>query len=72
MEDRIFSLENKLDSLAKQVAELERRLGILERASGRSTPLRPFEQPARTNYRYLNRTIAAARREYERQSGSTK
>ena len=68
--DRILSLENRLDSLARRLAELEQRLGFLERASGKSATLRPLEQSSKINYRYLNRTITTAKREYERQHAS--
>ena len=67
-DDRISSIESKLDSLIQRLSVLERRLSTLERSSGTlKTPAAPTSpKPTKINHNYLNRAISAARRDYQR------
>lgn len=67
-DERILSIENKLNSLMIRLSDLERRLTALEQASGISKPAVQTSRPAAANveHRYLRRAIHTARRDYER------
>ena len=70
-DERVSSIESKLNSLIQRLSDLERRLSTLERSSGTlkplTTPARPTSpQPTKINHNYLNRAISAARRDYQR------
>lgn len=67
--ERISSIEIKLNSLIQRLSNLERRLNVLERSTGTLKPLPspPTQaQPTRVSHNYLNRAISKARRDYER------
>ena len=67
-DERILSIENKLNSLAVRLADLERRLIALEQATGISKPAAHAPQPVaatNVNYNYLHRSIDRAKRDYE-------
>lgn len=68
-DERILSLENKLNSLMVRLLDLERRLDALERGAGVSQSDKP--QASKTpetgeQHTYLRRAISKARRDYER------
>ncbi len=68
-DERISSIEGKLNSLTQQLSSLERRLSVLERSTGtlKSLPSPPTPaQPTKISHNYLNRAISKARRDYER------
>lgn len=68
-DERILSIENRLNSLAVRLADLERRLAALEQATGVSKPAPHAPQPVATTnvgYNYLRRSIDRAKRDYER------
>jgi hypothetical protein len=72
--DVISSFELQLKALAQKLAELERRLAILERSSAASKPETPKLNPAKPmpsirGRSYIERAIEAARRDYEREHG---
>jgi len=60
-DERISSIESKLNSLIQRLPDLERRLSVLDRPSGTSE-----SPPAGIHHNYLNRLISEARREYEK------
>ncbi len=67
-DERILSLENKLNSLMVRLLDLERRLGALERGAGVSQPGQPKAPKAPETgekHAYLRRTIIKAKRDYE-------
>ncbi len=68
-DERVLSLENRLNSLMIRLSDLERRLSALERASGaagttKSVPQAP-RPAAKVEHTYLTRAISKARRDYE-------
>ncbi|MFQ6129258.1 MAG: hypothetical protein ACE5OT_00400 [Candidatus Hadarchaeaceae archaeon] len=67
-DERISSIEVKLNSLIQRLSDLERRLNVLERSAGtKSLPSPPTQaQPTKISHNYLNRAISKARRDYER------
>lgn len=68
-DERILSLENKLNSLMVRLLDLERRLSALEKGTGAPQPEQPkAPQTTETGERqtYLRRAISKARRDYER------
>ena len=68
-DERVSSIESKLNSLIQRLTDLERRLSVLERPAGtlKSLPSPPTPaQPTRISHNYLNRAITKARRDYER------
>jgi hypothetical protein len=67
-DEHILSIENKLNSLAVRLADLERRLTSLEQATGVSKPVAHAPKPVATtnvDYNYLHRSIDRAKRDYE-------
>jgi len=63
-----LSIENKLNSLAVRLADLERRLTALEQANRVSKPTDHAPQPVAAkniDYNYLHRSIDRAKRDYE-------
>lgn len=60
-DERISSIESKLNSLIQRLPDLERRLGVLERSS--ETLESP---PTKIRHNYLNRVISAAWRGYKK------
>ncbi len=60
-DERISSIESKLNSLIQRLPDLERRLSVLERPSG-TLKL----SPARISHNYLNRVISEAWRDYKK------
>lgn len=69
-DERVLSLEHKLNSLMMRISDLERRLAALERDSGVQKPATQVPKPvaAQTNvkHNYLRRTIGTAKRDYDR------
>ncbi|MDI6643053.1 MAG: hypothetical protein QMD95_03270 [Candidatus Hodarchaeaceae archaeon] len=68
-DERVLSLENRLNSLMVRLSDMERRLSALERAAGISQLGGPkASQPPEANvpHTYLRRAISKARRDYER------
>ncbi len=72
-DDRILSLENKLNSLIQRLSDLERRLSILERSIENLTlnppPKVPPSPPPKISHKYLSRVMSKARHDYEREHG---
>jgi hypothetical protein len=75
-DDLISSLELQLRALTHKLAELERRLAVLERSAGPPKPeisvkLNPVpkQAPSLRGRSYLERMIETARREHEREHG---
>jgi hypothetical protein len=73
-DDVISSFELQLKALAQKLAELERRLAVLEHSSATSKPETPKLNPAKPmpslrGRSYIERAIEAARRDYEREHG---
>ena len=68
-DERVSSIESKLNSLIQRLSDLERRLSALERPArtlkSTPSPLKPA-QPTGISHNYLNRAITKARRDYER------
>jgi len=68
-DERILSIENKLNSLAARLSDLERRLSALEKTAGTSKPAAAqTSRPAtavNVEYNYLRRSIDTAKRDYE-------
>lgn len=63
-DERISSIEGKLNSLVQRLPDLEHRLSVLERSSG------TLESPStRIHHNYLNRVISEARRDYKKWVG---
>ncbi len=66
-EERILSIENKLNLLMNRLSILERRLSALERGTKPDiSALQP--RPKNIEHNYLRRAINIARRDYERGS----
>ena len=67
-DERVSSIESKLNSLIQRLSDLERRLSVLERSAGtKSSPSSQTPaQPTKISHNYLNRAISKARRDYER------
>ncbi len=65
--EKLSELELRLSSLTRRLEELERRVELLERRSFPPPP--PAEEKTRPerHFGYLERTIAAARREYQQE-----
>ena len=73
-DDVISSFELQLKALAQKLAELERRLAVLERSLPTSKPETlklnpPKPTPSLRGRSYIERAIEAARRDYEREHG---
>ncbi len=67
--ERISELESRLSSLTKRLEELEKRLEALERKSYPPPRWGPQEAEKPRNEKqwgYLSRTIAEAKREYQK------
>lgn len=75
-DDIISSFELQLRALTQKLAELERRLAVLERSAGPLKPETlkklnpvPKQAPSLRGRSYLERMIETARREHEREHG---